>query len=80
MNKDIKNKKLLKQKILSDPDFIYCPRLGNSLQHLLDVHVDGVNDERIAKILLITPQKVNEIFQNALKKIRKALKLTIKDK
>lgn len=69
----IKDKKALKQRILDEEDFIYCPRLGNSLHRLLDKNVDGVGDERIEKVLLMTKEELEEHYERALNKLRKAL-------
>jgi len=59
-----------KEKILKDEDFIYCPRLGNSLKNLLNKHPDGIDEERIAKVLLMSKDEVDKIFEKSLKKIR----------
>lgn len=68
-----KDKKALKQRILEEEDFIYCPRLGNSLKRLMDKNANGIVDERIEKVLLMTPEEVAEHYEKALEKLRKAL-------
>lgn len=65
-----KKEKDIKKKILEDEDFIYCPRLGNSLEKLIDKNPEGVDDERIAKVLLIEEEEVQSIFMQAIEKIR----------
>ena len=65
---------MLKKKIMEDPDFIYCPRLGNSLNKLIEKNPDGIDDERIQKVLLITKEELEEIYQSAIQKFREALK------
>lgn len=70
-----KNKDEIKKRIQSEEDFIYCPRLGNSLKTLIDKHPDGVEDKRIAKVLLMSEEEVQSIFTSALIKIRKALRI-----
>ena len=65
----------IKQQINTNKDFIYCPRLGNSINKLLEIYPNGVDNERIAKLLLMTEDEVEETFQSALEKIRKGLKL-----
>ena len=70
----MKDKKMLKKKIAEDADFIYCPRLGNSLSKLLDKHPEGIDDERIQKILLMTEKEVEATYQSALEKLRKLIK------
>jgi DNA-directed RNA polymerase specialized sigma subunit len=38
-----------------------------------------VDEDRIAKVLLISKSEVSEIFNNAIKKIRKKLGLNVRD-
>lgn len=68
------DKKTLKKKIKEDPDFIYCPRLGNSLDKLVDKNPDGIDDERIEKVLLMTKKQIDATYESALKKLRKSVK------
>ena len=64
-----------KKKITTDEDFIYCPRLGNSLEKFIEKYPEGVDDEKIAKVLLMDEEEVEETFQNAIRKIRDNLKI-----
>lgn len=68
-------KKEVADKIMEDEDFIYCPRLGNSLKKLIDKNPEGVDDERIAKVLLMDEEEVKAIFATAIGKLRKSLGL-----
>lgn len=70
----MKDKKSLRKKIMEDPDFIYCPRLGNSLSKLVNKHPDGIDDERIEKVLLMTNKEIDVIYQAALEKLRTFVK------
>jgi hypothetical protein len=70
-----KNKTKVKKKIEEDNDFIYCPRLGNSLNKFAEMYPEGVDDEKIAKVLMIETTEVEDIFASAIEKIRKNLKL-----
>ena len=70
-----KDKRTIVDKIKNDEDYIYCPRLNNSLKSFVNTHPDSVDEERIAKVLLIDVNEVKAIFNNAIKKIRKKLKL-----
>lgn len=72
---NLKDKQAIVDKIKNDEDYIYCPRLNNSLKSFVNTHPDGVDEERIAKVLLIDVNEVKSIFNNAIKKIRKKLKL-----
>ena len=73
------DKKEIKKKIKEDEDFIHFPRLGNSLNNLLNVHQDGIDNSRIAKVLMITEEEVETLFNKAIKKLRKALKIKVRD-
>ena len=67
----MKNKKdSLKEKIGKDEDFIYCPRLSNSLKKFIEKHPDGVSEDRICKVLLMEKEELDKIFNTAIKKIR----------
>ena len=70
----MKDKKALKNKIMNDDDFIYCPRLGNSLAKLIEKNPDGIDDERIEKVLLMTSKELEATYLSALEKLRKAVK------
>ena len=72
---DKKDKKALRKRILEEEDFIYCPRLGNSLNRLIDKNPDGVDDERAEKVLLMDKKEIIMWYNSALAKLRKALKL-----
>ena len=63
----------LKKKIAADDDFIYCPRLGNSMARLLEKNPLGVNDDRIKKVLLMDDEEFEETYKSALNKLRSAL-------
>ena len=74
---DKKAKKTIKQKILEEEDFIYCPRLGNSLKNLMDKNPEGIANERIAKVLLMTEEEVDAIYNSAIEKFREALGINV---
>jgi predicted transcriptional regulator len=69
----MKNKELIKKKILEEDDYIYCPRLGNSLTKLLESkeNVNGVSDDRICKVLLISQDELEKLYQQAIDKLKK---------
>ena len=68
-----KDKRSIYKKIKEDEDFIYCPRLGNSLKKLMDKNPDGIDDERIAKVLLMSTEEVEVWYNSAIEKLRKSL-------
>jgi len=65
----------IKLKIETEDDFIYCPRLGNSLKKLIEKNPDGVDESRIAKVLLISEEEVKELFDSAISKIRNLMEI-----
>lgn len=69
----MKDKVALKNKIEQEEDFIYCPRLGNSLKKLIERYPDGIDDERIQKVLLISAEELSEIYTSAIEKLRNSL-------
>ncbi len=67
----------LKQKICVDPDFINSKNHKNSLKEFLKEHSEGTTDEQIAKVLLTTKEEVDRIYQSAILKLRKVLKIEV---
>lgn len=70
-----KSKEDIKALIHTDKDFIHCPRLGNSLEKLMEKNPDGVEDDRIAKVLLMTEDEVKGVFARAIQKLRDTIGL-----
>lgn len=70
-----KDKDIIKKQIMEEEDFIYCPRLGYSLTKLIDKNPDGVDDERLEKLLLMPKDEINKWYQNAIIKIRQFLNI-----
>lgn len=60
----------VKARISSEEDFIYCPRLSNSLSKFLEIHSEGVENDKIAKVLMLSEEEVEQIFASALTKLR----------
>jgi hypothetical protein len=69
----MKDRALIKKRIIEDEDFIYCPRLCNSLKKMVDKHPNGVEDGKIQKVLMLSLEEVVEHYNNALIKLRKIL-------
>jgi hypothetical protein len=51
-----------KQKIQTDEDFINYPKFSNSIKKLMSKYPDGVEDEVIAKALMIPVEEVEARF------------------
>lgn len=68
-----KDRNNLKKRIENDEDFIYCPKLGNSLKRLLQTVNDSVSDSRIQRVLLLTEEELRDYYNSALVKLREYL-------
>lgn len=66
----------IKDKIGTEDDFIYCPRLSNSVEQFMKNNPEGADNKKIAKVLLMEEEEVEEIFQSAIRKIRERLNIT----
>jgi hypothetical protein len=69
----------IKDKIADDADFILCPKFGNSIKKLIETYNDGIDNAKIAKVLLMTEKEVEETYQSAINKIRQYLNIKLKD-
>jgi hypothetical protein len=67
------NKEKLKEKILTDPDFIYSPKYDNSLEKFMLRHDEGVDSSHAAKVLLMDEKEVDEIYEEAIKNLKKLM-------
>jgi hypothetical protein len=59
------SKELTIKRILEDPDFIKCAKYNNSLNKYLAAN-ENVKDPVIAKLLMLTEEEVEEIYQEAV--------------
>jgi hypothetical protein len=64
-----------KNKIGTDEDFINYPKFSNSLKKLMARHPDGVDDETIAKALMIPVEEVEGRFHKYIAEARKRMGL-----
>jgi hypothetical protein len=67
------NKEKLKEKILTDPDFIYSPKYNNSLDKFMHRHDEGVESSHAAKVLLMEEQEVDDIYEEAVNNLKKLM-------
>ena len=61
------------KRIEEDEDYIRCPKCSNSLSKFIAKNGDGVEDATIARLLMTTEQKVQEIYEEAIKKLKKEM-------
>ena len=69
------DKNKIKEKIENDPDFINYPKFGNSLRKALESNPDGIKDETMQKMLLMTQEEIDNAYNSAMIKIRDHLGL-----
>lgn len=67
------NKEEDKKKVLEDPDFIKNTKSGNSLSKYLTRNERNLDNFSIARLLIITEEEVEEIYQKAVSFIKKNL-------
>jgi len=71
------NKEEEKKKIEIEPDYIYCPSAENSLEKFIAKHQDGVNDDKVAQVLLSTTDEIKKYYEEALELIRADMKVEL---
>lgn len=59
--------------ILKDPDFINSPKHDNSLKKFSEAHDEGVKDSYIEKLLMLLPGQVDQIYKDAVMKLRELM-------
>ncbi len=60
-------------KISRDSDFINSPKHENSLKLFLEQYPDGAPDAAICKALCITQKELDELYANAILKLREGM-------
>lgn len=61
------------KRIREEEDYIRCPKCSNSLAKFLAKNSEGVEDSTIARLLMIPEEKVQEIYEDAVKKLREGM-------
>lgn len=61
----------IQRRVLEDEDYIRCPKCSNSLNKYLLKNPEGAKDDIIARFLSITEEKVRELYEEAVKILRK---------
>jgi uncharacterized membrane protein YheB (UPF0754 family) len=62
-----------KRKLEEDEDFIDYPKFKNSLTKLIEKYPEGVDQETIAKVLMMSEEEVEETYASAIKKLQISL-------
>lgn len=65
----------IKKRIATEEDFVYCPRLGNSLNKLMSLpeNSEGLSDERICRVLSMTQEELDNVYKSAIMKLKMAI-------
>lgn len=61
------------KRIREEEDYVRCPKCSNSLAKFLAKNSEGVEDNMISKLLMIPEDKVREIYEEAVKKLREEM-------
>lgn len=62
------------KRIREEEDYVRCPKCSNSLAKFLAKNSEGVEDSVIARLLMMPEEKIQEIYEEAVKKLRKEMK------
>lgn len=61
----------IQRKIKEEEDYIRSPKCSNSLTKFLAKNPDGVEDNVISRLLMMTEEKIKELYAEAVKMLRK---------
>jgi hypothetical protein len=62
-------------RIRKDPDYIHCPKMKNSLKEFCDKHPEGVDDDTIARVLMMSRDEVSSTFTAAVSKLQTIMRV-----
>ena len=63
----------IKKRILEDPDFIKYFKYGNSLSKFLTRNQEALENNTIARLLMLTEKEVEDIYKEAIDKLREGM-------
>jgi len=63
----------MEKKIREEEDFIHAPKVGNSLQKFLAKDCDPLNNKAIGRLLLISEEEVEAIYQESIVQLREEM-------
>lgn len=61
------------KRILDDEDYIRCPKFSNSLNKFTQKNSEGVENSTIARLLMMSEEEVERVYQEAVKMLRKSM-------
>lgn len=60
----------IQRRVEEDEDYIRSPKFSNSLSKFLSKNPDGVEDNVIARLLAMSEEEVEEVYQEAVRMLR----------
>jgi hypothetical protein len=67
------DKNNLLKRVKEEEDYVRCPKCSNSLAKFLAKNSEGADDATIARLLMTTEDRVKEIYEEAVKRLRKGM-------
>lgn len=67
------DKDSMQKKVELEDDYVRCPKCSNSLTKFLAKHPDGVDDKTIARLFMMTEEKVAKLYQEAVQLLQKEM-------
>ena len=64
------DKSELHRRIKEEIDYVRCPKCGNSLAKFLSKNSEGVENHAIARLLMISEEEVEKIYNDAVRMLR----------
>lgn len=68
------DKNEVQKRINEEEDYIRCPKCSNSMMKFLVKNSEGVENATIARLLVITEEDVEKIYQEAILMLRSEMK------
>lgn len=63
----------IQKKILEEEDYIRCPKCSNSINKFVSKNLEGVDNAAIGRLLMIPEEKVEQIYEEAVKALREEM-------
>lgn len=63
----------IQRKILEEEDYIRCPKFSNSISKFVSKNSEGVENPTIARLLMMTEEEVERVFQEAIEILREGM-------
>lgn len=60
----------VQRRIKEEEDYIRCPKCSNSLTKFVAKNPEGVENKIIGRLLMLPEEKINEIYREAIKRLR----------